>query len=48
MKANRQRADKLTLVFDQFAAAGASLDQVRAIFAASGFTVLALADIARE
>jgi hypothetical protein len=33
------------LVFDQFTAAGASLDQVRAIFAAAGFRVLALGEI---
>jgi len=36
------------LVFDQFAADGAFLDQVHAIFAASGFSVLSLADIAQE
>jgi len=35
------------LVFDQFAAAGATLDQVRAIFAASGFTVLSIGEISQ-
>jgi len=35
-------------VFDQFNAAGASLDQVRAIFAVSGFAVLSLADISQS
>jgi hypothetical protein len=33
------------LIFDRFTASGASLDQVKAIFAASGFTVLALEEI---
>jgi hypothetical protein len=37
--------DRGVLVFDQFAAVGATLDQVRAIFRASGFMMLSIADI---
>jgi len=43
MKTNDGRPG--VLVFDQFAAAGATLEQVRKIFAASGFTVLSLSEI---
>jgi hypothetical protein len=49
MKANRSadyyRPNKV-LVFDRFAASGATLDQVRAIFGASGFTMLSIDEIA--
>jgi len=47
MKANAQPRHNgyRVLVFDQFTAAGATLDQVRAIFEASGFKVLSIAEI---
>jgi len=50
MKANLRTggADYSTLLLDQFVAAGATLDQVRAIFAADGIRVLALTDVAKE
>jgi hypothetical protein len=47
MKANRREYwnRSCCLVFDQFAANGASLEQVREIFCASGFGMVSLADI---
>jgi len=45
MKIRRRWGDKRVLVFDQFTAIGATVDQVRAIFSASGFAVISLAEI---
>jgi hypothetical protein len=33
------------LIFDRFAAIGATIDQVKAIFNASGFTMLSIAEV---
>lgn len=48
MKANRGSGDCRVLAFDQFAAVGATLAQVKAIFAASGITVLSFEDISAD
>jgi hypothetical protein len=48
MKANPTEQDtRRVLAYDRFTASGATLDQVKAIFAASGFAVLALGEITR-
>lgn len=48
MRANDRGSKNNVLVFDRFAATGASLEQVKAIFKASRFKVIALADILAE
>jgi hypothetical protein len=50
MKANSRRGNERVpgykvLVFDRFTAVGATIDQVKAIFNASGFTVLSIAEV---
>ena len=47
MKANEQtyKADYRVLVFDNFSAAGATLEQVKQIFSSSGFYVLCFSDL---
>ena len=49
MKANPTEQDtRRVLAYDRFIASGATLDQVKAIFAASGFAVLALGERSRD
>jgi len=51
MKANSRytgrsgHEEKRVLIFDRFAAIGATIDQVKAIFNASGFTMLSIAEV---